>query len=276
LQNYGAAVLGDYQTPGSASGTNSEMLELLSALYNGEMRPVRRPEPDTDIGHMLPYRRATFGLDAMELRGAGDPDFASIIGLKDYPEATSPGLLDGLRTDGGTKAHVLAVNKTLTGVRTDATAEVYKKLNLTKTRIRQDITTTRATYGNPAGRLIARGKPVGLISFSGTRAVKKGVSVLVRRDATRKILPHAFIATAKTAQNVWWRGWTGPRQPVRPTINYARLPRQYRHPIHRLTGPRIEDILADPEVMYTVEDKGWDRYQKNIDYEVQRVLDRYK
>lgn len=97
LQNYGAAVLGDYQAPGSASGgTNSEMLELLSALFNGEMRPVRRPSPETDIGHMLPYRRASFGLDAMELRGSAAPDFAAILGLKDYPEATSPGLLDNL------------------------------------------------------------------------------------------------------------------------------------------------------------------------------------
>lgn len=93
LQQYGAAVLGDYS---GANGTNSEMLELLSALYNGEMRPVRRPAPDTDIGHMLPYRRASFGLDAMELRGSAAPDFAAILGLKDYPEATSPGLLDNL------------------------------------------------------------------------------------------------------------------------------------------------------------------------------------
>ncbi len=93
LQQYGAAVLGDYS---GAGGTNSEMLELLSALYNGEMRPVRRPAPETDIGHMLPYRRASFGLDAMELRGSAAPDFAAILGLKDYPEATSPGLLDNL------------------------------------------------------------------------------------------------------------------------------------------------------------------------------------
>ncbi|EAQ27755.1 type IV secretion system protein B4, putative [Erythrobacter sp. NAP1] len=96
LSAYGAAVLGDYIAPGTKDGTNSEMLELLSALYNGEMRPVRRPDADTDIGHMLPYRRSSFGLDAMELKGSGKPDFAAIIGLKDYPEATSPGLLDGL------------------------------------------------------------------------------------------------------------------------------------------------------------------------------------
>jgi len=96
LSSYGAAVLGDYEAPGSKNGTNSEMLELLSALYNGEMRPVRRPAPETDIGHMIPYRRASFGLDAMELRGSGAPDFAAILGLKEYPEATSPGLLDPL------------------------------------------------------------------------------------------------------------------------------------------------------------------------------------
>ena len=54
LSSYGAAVLGDYENPNG--GTNSEMLELLSALYNGEMRPVRRPSEGTDIGQMLPYR----------------------------------------------------------------------------------------------------------------------------------------------------------------------------------------------------------------------------
>ncbi|MBM0169934.1 VirB4 family type IV secretion/conjugal transfer ATPase [Altererythrobacter sp. C41] len=94
LQPYGAAVLGDYEGPQGKA--NNELLELLSALYNGEMRPVRRPHEDSDVGQMLPYRRASFGLDAMELRGSGEPDFAALLSLKDYPDATSPGLLDGL------------------------------------------------------------------------------------------------------------------------------------------------------------------------------------
>jgi type IV secretion system protein VirB4 len=95
LSAYGASVLRDYDAP-VGDGKHSEMLEFLSALYNGEMRPVRRPYEDTDIGQMLPYRRASFGLDAMELRGSSDPDFSAIIGLKDYPEATSSGMLDAL------------------------------------------------------------------------------------------------------------------------------------------------------------------------------------
>ena len=94
LAAYGATPLGDYVGP--QGNTNSEMLELLSALYNGEMRPVRKPADDVDIGHMLPYRRVSFGLDAIEMRGSGSPDFGAVLGLKDYPEATSPGLLDSL------------------------------------------------------------------------------------------------------------------------------------------------------------------------------------
>lgn len=94
LADYGARMLGDYR--GASGATNNELLELLSAIYNGEMRPVRRPSDDTDVGRMLPYRRASFGLDAMELRGSAGADFAAILSLKDYPDATSPGLLDAM------------------------------------------------------------------------------------------------------------------------------------------------------------------------------------
>ena len=94
LGDYGAQPLGDYAGPSGA--TNNELLELISALYNGEMRPVRRPSDEIDLGRMIPYRRASFGLDAMELRGSGGSDFAAILSLKDYPDATSPGLLDAL------------------------------------------------------------------------------------------------------------------------------------------------------------------------------------
>ena len=94
LSCYGAQLLGDYAGP--AGQTCSEVLELLSALYNGEMRPVRRPAQDTDIGQMLPYRRVSFGLDAIEFKDGQGGDFAALLSLKEYPDATSPGLLDPL------------------------------------------------------------------------------------------------------------------------------------------------------------------------------------
>ncbi len=93
LGAYGARLLGDYE---GKTGTCSELLELLSALYNGEMRPVRRPAEGTDIGRMLPYKRLSFGLDALELRGAGGAKFGALVSLRDYPDSTSPGLTDAL------------------------------------------------------------------------------------------------------------------------------------------------------------------------------------
>ncbi|WP_260924295.1 VirB4 family type IV secretion/conjugal transfer ATPase [Novosphingobium sp. 9] len=93
LGAYGARLLGDYE---GASGTCSEVLELLSALYNGEMRPVRRAAAEVDVGQMLPYRRVNFGLDAIELKGAGGAGFGSIVSLKEYPDSTGPGLTDPL------------------------------------------------------------------------------------------------------------------------------------------------------------------------------------
>jgi type IV secretion system protein VirB4 len=93
LSSYGARILGDYE---GAGGTCSEVLEFLSALYNGEMRPVRKPAAETDIGRMLPYRRISFGLDTLELKEAGGSSFAALLSLKDYPDTTAPGITDAL------------------------------------------------------------------------------------------------------------------------------------------------------------------------------------
>ena len=93
LQSYGARQLGCYR---SREGICSEPLELLSALYNGEMRPVLRPVDDVDLGHFVPYRRLSFGLDTLELQGAGAHDFAGILSIKDYPGSTRAGLIDGV------------------------------------------------------------------------------------------------------------------------------------------------------------------------------------
>jgi type IV secretion system protein VirB4 len=93
LQPYGVRQLGCYKT---REGKCSELLELLSALYNGEMRPVLRPADQVDLGHHLPYRRLSFGLDTLELQGAGAHDFAGILSVKDYPGTTRAGLIDGV------------------------------------------------------------------------------------------------------------------------------------------------------------------------------------
>ena len=54
LQSYGVARA--RQLRDRARRLYSELLELLSALYNGEMRPVLLPRPEQDLGQHLPYR----------------------------------------------------------------------------------------------------------------------------------------------------------------------------------------------------------------------------
>lgn len=93
LAPYGARLLTAYEGP---QGSCSEVLEFLSLLYNGELRPVRLPE--ADLGGYLPYRRVSFGANALELSPIGrmDRTFGAMVSVKDYPGQTTPGMLDDL------------------------------------------------------------------------------------------------------------------------------------------------------------------------------------
>jgi len=93
LGSYAPQVLSAYDAP---FGLASEPLEFLSALYNAEYRPVRMPHGD--VGQYLPYRRVSFGQNALELGVTGEAPrlFAAMLSIKDYPGHTFPGMFDDL------------------------------------------------------------------------------------------------------------------------------------------------------------------------------------
>ncbi|HKR24634.1 MAG TPA: VirB4 family type IV secretion/conjugal transfer ATPase, partial [Allosphingosinicella sp.] len=93
LGSYAPRLLGVYETP---QGPCSEPLEFLSALYNGEMRPVLMPMQD--LGAYLPYRRISFGQETVELGPSANLErgFVGMVSIKDYPGQTAPGMLDEL------------------------------------------------------------------------------------------------------------------------------------------------------------------------------------
>lgn len=93
LGSYEPRTLGVYETK---QGPCSEPLEFLSYLFNGEMRPVLLPVQD--LGDYLPYRRISFGQEAIELgrAGASPRQFLGLVSIKDYPGQTAPGMLDEL------------------------------------------------------------------------------------------------------------------------------------------------------------------------------------
>ena len=93
LGSYEPRLLGVYE---SKQGPCSEPLEFLSYLFNGEMRPVLLPLED--LGDYLPYRRISFGQDAIELGRAGTSprQIVGMVSIKDYAGQTAPGMLDEL------------------------------------------------------------------------------------------------------------------------------------------------------------------------------------
>lgn len=93
LEPYGARVLGIYERN---HARHSEPLEMLSAIYNGELRPALLPEEDVDLGQHIPYNRVSFGLDAIEIRGPESRRFAGLLSVKDYPDSTRAGLIDNI------------------------------------------------------------------------------------------------------------------------------------------------------------------------------------
>jgi type IV secretion system protein VirB4 len=93
LSNYDPRRLQVYE---GETGLCSEQLEFLSALYNGETRPVLLPH--SDIGHYLPERRVSFGQNALELAPNGriQRRFSAIVSVKDYAGQTRLGMFDEL------------------------------------------------------------------------------------------------------------------------------------------------------------------------------------
>ena len=93
LEPYGPTLLTAYDLP---SGLASQPLEFLATLCNGTTTPMLLPTGD--LGHAVARRTISFGADTIEF-GAVDgetPDYGAILSAKDYPGATSAGMLDDL------------------------------------------------------------------------------------------------------------------------------------------------------------------------------------
>ena len=91
LEPYGPTILCAYDLP---NGLASQQLEFFATLFNGTSTPMLLPTGD--LGHAVARRTISFGADTIEL-GAVDgepPEFAAILSAKDYPSATSAGMLD--------------------------------------------------------------------------------------------------------------------------------------------------------------------------------------
>lgn len=150
-------------------------------------------------------------------------------------------MLAGVK-NGAPRVMTRAINKTLTGVRSTAKKEIAKHYSLTQKRIDKDFTTNKANFNKISGGVIAKGKPIGLLSFTGTKKTKKGVRVRVLREKKSTVIKSAFVTRA---------GFAGARTGEKPLGVFRRASKK-RYPIHRLTGPRIEDEFGKDRTMNAV------------------------
>ena len=182
-------------------------------------------------------------------------------------------MLDGIK-NGAPRVLSRAINKTLDGVRTDSVNEIAKDITPTKTVIRNTFTVKKTNTANLKGYTASKGEPLGLIHYQ-ARQTKKGVSVKVKRQGTRAVILGAFIAKAKNATNVFWRQYRGPKKKTIPGFPYGILPRPYRFPIQRLTGPRVPDIMGNPKIIGIILNLAGIRLDKNlanqIDFELSKL-----
>ncbi len=93
LEAYSPRILSAYELPG---GLASEQLEFFAQLFNGTTNPMLLPRGD--MGHAVARRAIAFGADAIEFeRLDGAPsEFGAILSAKDYPAATTAGMLDDI------------------------------------------------------------------------------------------------------------------------------------------------------------------------------------
>lgn len=187
--------------------------------------------------------------------------FAMKIELNKADVAELKILLAGVK-NGAPKVLTRAINKTLTGTRTQAKREIVKRYNLTQKRVNQDFRTNKASWLRLTGGVVAKGKPLGLTSFMGTKQTKKGVTGKILKEKPRYLIKSAFLARA---------GITSTATGEKPLQAFRRFGKA-RYPIERLTGPRIEDEFAKPRTYNAVTKYAQERIVETMSQELNYEL----
>jgi type IV secretion system protein VirB4 len=93
LERYEPEPLGIYTYNGR---TYSRLLEFLGLLVNGERR--RTPLPRAPVNEVLATSRVFFGWETLEYRTPTETRLGAILGIKEYPTPTIPGMYNRLLT----------------------------------------------------------------------------------------------------------------------------------------------------------------------------------
>jgi hypothetical protein len=174
-----------------------------------------------------------------------------------------------------------AVNRVLTGIRTDAVGEIAKVITPAKKVIRKTFTVKKMAANSLDAWVKSAGPPMNLIKYK-AKQTKAGVTVQINKGDTRVLFPGAFIAMGKGRNKVVLdRKKTSPYKSTGASPNLA-WPRfapgkhPMRYPVKGLSGPAVPDVMKRPEIMKVIETKAAARLTKRIDHEIDYELSKHR
>lgn len=147
-----------------------------------------------------------------------------------------------------------ALNRTLTGLRTDVDRTIRGTLNLKARDVRKDIRVRRARPGGDEASVVVAGRAAPLSRF-GARQTRRGVSVKVRKGGARVRFRHAFLVKFASG-----------RLAAVERRGIGRLP------IDQLFSTAPVQLLDDEQIIRRLGARALDRYARELDHEIERRL----
>ena len=185
--------------------------------------------------------------------------------------------------DGAPKVMMRALNKTLTGVRTDASKELRNRVTLKKKDLDTHIQVNKASVADLRASVYFDAKGIPLINFQWT-ADPYGIFSREWKGSGKTFHSHAFIAlvgTKKKHEGIFRRinVGAGTWQAAilsKYTKKWAKLPKQYRFPIKQLWGPSVAALMAKTKrpLLPVVQKLAEDRLHNNMAHELDYMLSR--
>ena len=149
------------------------------------------------------------------------------------------------------------INKTATSAKTEIKRKITGEVNVKTGSVARRITKEKATVNKWLARLGISLKRISVISFKGTKQTKKGVTYRIDKGGARKLVPAAFITTARRT------GSTGVFKRMSDS----------RYPLAWLRGPSLGQVFENASgVASGVVESSSRMLEKNIDDQIRRRL----
>jgi len=181
------------------------------------------------------------------------------------------------------KAVTRSINDVARKTLTQSRREVAKEMGVVQKALKKSFRLKRATFKKPTSWLFCQGKPIKLINFKNTRALKKGVKS--KAYGENKFYPGAFIATMPGGhKGVFKRGKVGSyAQRKRRGKGLVRIksgPNQGQSyakalPIKELYGPSAPTTMADSRIQRLIKQQIYKNFpiflRRNLSFYVSRL-----